>query len=238
MASTALLETDTERNHRLTFRSEQCRSPYLKPSVFILGLTWIAFCFAGGVMAATVVFDGGATASSFRVVRGEVQPLPAAAPAGMGGAMVCRVYAPDDGKWDSLRLLADNGVRVGKNLTLLMWVNFDQVDSAQDSRLRRIDLLLADGTNSRTRSYEPQLSRYTIDGVSVDGENYLQFDADPKTWQQLRLDITSGPGITGGDVVQRVMLLFTQQSRVCVAGVRFEEEAAEPLAQLKPGGID
>ena len=227
-----------EGNQSLTLRLGQlgiCTTMY---NMFALCLACASVFCCGRVQAQMTIFDG-QSQDGFRVVRGEVQVFVAEdRTRELGRAMVCRTYAPDTGTWDSLRLLSDGGVRVGENLTLSMWVNFEQAESEKACRLRRVDLLLADGSGSRTRSYEPQMSRYSIDGIACNDVSELQFDNDPQTWQLLRLDLTSGPGLSGGDVVQRAMLLFTHPARLCIAGVRFEAQPTHTIESLESGLVD
>ena len=185
-----------------------------------------------------IVFDGVAD-DGFRVARGEVTTIEAGERfQQLGAASICRTYAPDNGTWDSIRLLAERGVRVGEHLNLSMWVNFEPSGPGSGNRIRRVDLLLADGSGARTRSYEPNAASYRIDGRPHEGGQYLVFDDDPDTWQLLELDLTSEPGLSFGDIVQRVMVLFTDSCRVCLAGVRFEERQRVASRPIESGEVD
>ena len=212
----------------------------LKPSQMVVSVLVLALLFVltDWAVAQINVYGGGGN-GDFRVVRGEVVPVSVGSQAMLGRTMVCRAYAPDTGTWDSIRFVSEKGIHVEDNLKLVMKVNFKAEDGKEhQNRLRRIDLLLADGGGLPTRNYEPGSSMYWIDGELQASDSYLQFDNDPDTWQLLELDLRSGPGLLSGDIVQRVMVLFTNPGTVCLADIRFVGQPGGPVETLGPGGVD
>jgi len=151
--------------------------------------------------------------------RGELAQSPA--DQGVGRMMIRRDYAPDAGTWDQVQVYWKRPLILdGPNPRLSLHVNVVPKAAGTPARIRQIELLVADGVGKVV--FAPDKARYAMDGLAQLPGQFLNFDRDPGTWQQLTLDLTSGPGLSPTHRIVRLAIQFTDDSTYAIANVRFD----------------
>lgn len=176
-----------------------------------------------------VLADGGSR-SGFHIERGEFVHTPSEAVSDrVGTVVVHRLYAPVAGTWDQTKFSFDSALQLkGENPTITLMVN---ISGGFQSRIRQLQLLVVGEGN---RNYTPLESTYYIDGVEQPKGAYIDFDSDPATWQELTLDLSSGPGFSSADRVVRMAIQFTDYANYYFDGIRFSVEDDAEILQADP----
>ncbi|MCC6682035.1 MAG: VCBS repeat-containing protein [Phycisphaeraceae bacterium] len=164
-----------------------------------------------------VIFDENGLADGYQIVRGELVD----APDGSGVKVLRREHQPETGDWDTLRVQTDKPQPLrGRRWVLSASINMLPRQD-QPTRLRRIDLMMDDKAGSI--AFEADAAHYRIDGQEVPPRLWINFDSDPRTWQQLQLDISSGPGVNLNAALERISFLFTNPLDLYVRDIRLVE---------------
>lgn len=103
--------------------------------------------------------------------------------------------------YNTIRLDLSGSVEIGDRRLLKMYVNFLTDGTYNDTMIRWIKLHDGTGYIDYKPEADPQPLIY-VDGVLNDGPDpsRIYFDDDPSTWQELILDLSSGPGYSSSSI--------------------------------------
>ncbi|QHI69179.1 FG-GAP repeat domain-containing protein [Tichowtungia aerotolerans] len=127
----------------------------------------------------------------------------------------------------------DPAIQVGAFRRLKMKINFIPKGEYQDAAVYGIRVRNGEGVADYNLR-DTQRSRFYIDGQACAETNQIPFDRDPETWQELALDLDSGPGLSGPRISD-VEVVFENSVRVYIDEVMLlENPDRNPAALCAP----